>query len=53
MRQTVQLANTDFRDAERADPVPVMCRSQNIIAPKYVNRVEYAINKTGKEVGLE
>ena len=43
----------EFRDTGRTDPVPVIRRTQSIIAPKHVGRIKRAINKAARELGLK
>ena len=43
----------EFRDTGRTDPVPVIRRTQSIIAPKHVGRIKRAMNKAARELGLK
>lgn len=43
----------EFRDTDRTGPVPVIRRTQPIIAPKLVGRVKRAMKKAARESGLK
>jgi len=43
----------EFRDTGRTHPVPVIRRTQSIIAPKHVGRIKRAMNKAARELGLK